>query len=402
MPEDTTLTAEPSDASSEAAAIDTSATETAATESAAPPTKSKLTPDQMREILRGSDESAPQQKSRDPLEEETFDPLTAFDDGGHRIEQADEPPAEAEPVGEVEAANPVEEQPEVESPDESTTRKTEADGRRRININRKNEDGTFVLSDRTRAVLALIDEEKIDWPEAERRLGFAPLPAEAKAKEEETPSVKAAPVKSSADLAAEIDAKLNEIETAGNDLQPTGTLLRELKQLERDQAAASARESDVARAQETAQQTRARISQESERLAAEQYGESILNNPAKRAGYQDYLNAQNELYDVQSVPGWQHLTLAAYAATQGIAPKLSKSSAAQPAEAARGAKPAAPAAKPAPARRAVPVPSPGGMSGAAVNPAQGLSEQIQAARAARDLPKLKQLMRQADQLASAA
>lgn len=401
----------------EAPSTDTAATVTPAPEIAveavapkpeAPAAPVKMTREQSLEILRGSNKLVAQQVDSDPLAEDGFDPLLDLDAEGNRIEvpsdteEAPEPEPAAPAKEEAAAEVPVTPEVPVETPAE------QAEGRKRLNIMRRNEDGSPIYSDRERAILQLSGDEGISLAAAEKRL-YGGLTADKTADAEKVDAVKEPTV---AELTAQIAEAEGEYEKAlesfvNADIIKANRKVQELRE-QRVEAKQRAREEAQAaqRQTETSAQTFER--QQTESMGeAEKVFSPLMEGPHRAT----LTKAINEAFangdPVTKSSKWPMRIAAEVALSLGIAPKLAEAApakgATKPAEAATPAtKPAPKVAPAAPLKRAVPLLSPGNVGGGSPSAAQTISQRIQAAKASNDLPALKLLMREATKLNAAA
>lgn len=162
-------------------------------------TGQKLSPAQAKEILRAT-AKGPRDDALFPKEEAASDPLFGQDEIANDA-LFDEPSDEEEVVEPVaEEEKPVEEtvtdpEPEVPTTDEEQTetleevRQLEAAQRKRLNINRKDENGRYVHNDQDRAILSLSDSEGISLSEARRRIVGEVLPKETETEAEVVPEL---------------------------------------------------------------------------------------------------------------------------------------------------------------------------------------------------------------------
>lgn len=380
-------------------AVATSPTPDGATPPKAAATADSMSNDQALEILRGAGRTPPREvdplsdegDGRDPLTDEGVSledvlglgPETVADPAEEQTEQAEA--TETAEAG-TDEAPAEEEQPPV---------KTEADGRKRVNIFRKNADGSFVHSDLTRRAMILADEHGIDLMDALNTLGaggkLSEKPAEAApAKKEPTP--------------AEIDAQIKDLRVQRKEARDSindplaDELNDQINDLLIERQNALQRDAQVQQTQRETQGTLAQKVDASAQRAVVPYPDAGKEGTALF----DAVEAESERLRAVNSPllldeDWPETVVAKIATRLGIAPV---------AKVAPKAAPSAPVAgkiapKVAPKRPATPVPSPGSISApvAKVDPRKELEQQIATER---DPVVLKLLMRKAVQLERAA
>lgn len=365
-------------------------------------TADSMSDDQAREILRGAgrkpvrevDVLSDEGDGRDPLLDEG---TTLEEVLGYEPETATDPvPKEEETAETTETAEAEPEASTAEQATEEPPVKTEADGRKRVNIFRKNADGTFVHSDLTRRAMIMADEHGIDLIDALKTLGagdkLSEKPAEAvPAKKEPT--------------AAEIDAQIADLKARRKEAKANfnddakDDLTEQIEELLQSRQDALHRDAQAQQAQRETQSTMAEKVNASMAEAIRAYPDSGTEGTPLNVAAQaetDRLHAiQSPLLQDED---WPETVLAKVAARMGIAPVAKTAPVAKPATAPVVK---APAPKVAPLKRATPVPAPGSVSApvAKVDPRKELERQIDATR---DPAELQKLMRQAVQLANAA
>lgn len=383
-------------------AVETNPQPDGATPPQAAATADSMSNDQAREILRGAGRT-PLRES-DPLsDEDGSDPLT---NEGLTIEQVlgYEPETAADPVEDqqeeqaettTETAEAATEEAPATEEQEQPPVKTEADGRKRVNIFRKNADGTFVHSDLTRRAMIMADEHGIDLIDALKTLGagdkLSEKPAEAApAKKEPTP--------------AEIDAQIKDLrekrkearESINDDL--ADKLNDEINDLVIERQNALQRDVQAQQVQRETQGTLAQKVDASAQRAVVPYPDAGKEGTALF----DAVEAESERLRTINSPllldeDWPETVVAKIATRLGIAPAAKVAPKAAPAAPVTGKT----APKVAPKRTATPVPSPGSISApvAKVDPRKELERQLETER---DPVVLAQLMRKAVQLERAA
>ena len=408
MPKDTTTGTTAADATTTAQTTPDGATPPVAASAAS---NDSMSLEEARATLRGLREGTP--RERNPLlDEDASDPLT---NEGKTLEDvlgigaADSPlepepdPAakDAEPTVETAEPEPVAEVPATDEAAQAALAKTEQDGRRRININRKDASGKHIHSDKTRIAAALADERGVDMMVAYLDLfGTPPQSASAALAEAAKPE----PQKS----VAELDAAITALKTKRADARK-----KYASSFDDADNAAAAEASDAiedlqqqrtdAIVLELKQQTSKR---EAETTFQQQEDQSITRATAL---YPDAGKEGTELFDAVQAevlqltarksplldePDWPELVTARVANRLGTPAKTQE-------KAHVVAKPVTPAAAPAkpaaPVKRATPVPAPGSVSGGtpAANPRAELEKRIETET---DPVKLQQLMREAIKL----
>lgn len=332
-----------------------------------------MTRDEARAILEAVPNALPE--GRDPLaQDDDSDPLMSGEDDPLETEEAlpQEPAAEVVP-DELPAAE--------ELPTDEPTITADSDGRKRINILRKNQDGSFFFSARDRAIMNESAEAGISLADAEKRL-FGERQAEAAP----TAEADAAPkVKTSSDIKAEITTLRQQRKVAAGayDRDKEMELTEQIEELTTDFAAASFRETQAeqtAKAQEqTAQSAFAQAEGDSFEEVKTKFPDAwVVGSELNKAVWAEIRRMEEVQPNFKSDPDWPFTLAAKVATRKGILAK---------AAAAATAKPAAPRLLPAPAqRRATPVPSPGAVSGAipATDPIAALSKKLADATASGD------------------
>lgn len=299
-----------------------------------------------------------------------------------------EPPAEAAP--EAEATAPVEAEAEAPAEDPAQDEpvvKTEADGRKRVNIFRKNADGSFVHSDITRRAMIMADEHGIDLIDALKTLGagdqLVAKPAEAApAKQEPT--------------AAEIDVQLAEVEKQIDEANESLDYAA-LPKLEKESRALTLKRQDALlsdmqrqRAQQETQQTVQQQQEASRVKAVAAYPDAAKEGTPLNLAAQARINRIfGEGSTLMTDPDMFEAAVVLEANRLGIPPVI-------PPKAAPVAKPAAPAKPAVPvvaAKRATPMPAPGAVSAppAPVSKHAELSARMKAAKAAGNLQELQKI-----------
>lgn len=371
-------------------------------EGVTPPTaadSARMSTDQAREILRGAGKNS-RTHEPDPLTDEGDgrDPLT---DEGVTLEEVlgigpEESQAEPEEQEQEEATGAEAEAAETEAVPaaEAVPVKTEADGRKRVNLMRKNADGTYVYSEQTRAALLLADEEGIDYEEARQRL-FGDRQPVAKAAD-------AAPVPREP-TAAEIDAQLADLEKKieeaeeALDYPALPKLNRELRALLPNRQDALLRDMQRQQAQQETRQTVAQQQETSRVKALAAYPDAGKEGTPLQIAAQARINRiWQEQSPLMSDPDLFETVVAMEAVRLGVTPTLPAAKAA-PAKAVP-AKPATPVVA---SKRATPMPAPGSVSAPAakVDERAEISAKIDGTR---DMSVLKGLMRQAAKIERAA
>lgn len=359
-----------------------------------------MSTDQAREILRGAgrkpvrevDVLSDEGDGRDPL----LDEGTTLEEVLGYAPEEDAEPAKEEPAETTETAEAGTETPAACTTEEPPI-KTEADGRKRVNIFRKNADGSFVHSDLTRRAMIMADEHGIDLIDALKTLGAGDRLSEKAAE--------AAPAKKEP-TAAEIDAQIADLEKQIEDAEDVTfnddlarKLNRQLRQLLPQRQDALLRDMQAKQAERETQGTfETQVSASFERAKAvypEAVNEGSNFNVAAQA-YTDQLFATNSPLLKQA--DWPEVALAIVAAREGVAAVIPIKAAPKVAAAPVAAKPAP---RVAPLKRATPVPPPGSVSSAPakVDPRKELERQIDATR---DPAELQKLMRKAVELDRAA
>lgn len=356
----------------------------------------RMSTDQARDILRGAGKNSVRHEP-DPLTDEGDgrDPLT---DEGVTLEEVlgiGPETDQTEPEQQEQQESPAETEAEAtaeEAPAEQVPVKTEADGRKRVNLMRKNSDGTYVYSEQTRAALLLADEEGIDYEEARQRL-FGDRQPVAKAAE-------AAPVKPEP-TAAEIDAQLADLEKKieeaedALDYPALPKLNRELRALLPKRQDALLRDMRNQQAQQESRQTVAQQQETSRVKALAAYPDAGREGTPLQLAAQARINRiWQEQSPLMSEPDLFETVVAMEAVRLGVTPTIAP----------KGPAKSAPVAKAAPVvatKRATPMPAPGSVSApvAKVDPRAELAAKIATTR---DTAVLKELMREAVKLDRAA
>lgn len=319
----------------------------------------------------------------DPLaDDENEDEVTA------ETEETDEQSSEESEETETESEPAEEETSEETNEDEQAEEPTEKkpDGRKRLNIYRRNADGSYVYSEEERAELVLADAEGISLSEARRRLGRETAPEPKAEKQEEQ-----APEESVEDLRAKIEvlkaekkkaAATLELETALEKADEIHELQRKIESIER-----AREQSQVAK--QTELQTLVNASME---VAIAAYPDIAKEGtPLYEAGQREIARLQKVNPTAFNDPEWPETVAAKVALKLGIA-KVAPS---EP-----EARKPAPAPKPKPtqpARKARPLPGPGEGATSAAKPTRGpeqIRADIAAAKANNDFDAIARLTRE--------
>jgi hypothetical protein len=376
------------------------------------PAKPEMTEAEARAALRAG--SRPQAEERDPLAEspEGEDPLLTHDQDndadplGVLVEATEEAETDAgtttdtEATGETPVATTESEivaVPEAEAAKTTEDEDAHPQGRKRLNIFRKNAAGEYVYDARERAAMQFADESVIGVIEAYTRL-FGEMP-----KAQVTPGTKEQPPEKEP-TAAEIQQQILTLRqqrkdaAVGLDTIKANELTEQIEDLIDQRNAATQLEAERGRAKQT----------EAERSQSEQL-ESM-----HRAGalFPDVTTDGTELHTAITLeiakiersnpmffrdPEWPESLTAKLAARLGVMPVVSKpSETIKPAPGKSATEPNTVVRPTPPKQAARPAPAPGGISAQAPKAnVQDFQARLSAARTRNDLPAIKALMREA-------
>lgn len=349
-----------------------------------------MTMEEAAAILKNADNPRPASEEIDPLlaEQADEDPLLSRDSAGNLI-QDEEPAVEVEQEAEPEGEKPAEEaaKPAVDPADEEA--EDAPKGRKRLNINRRTPDGSFVHDSKERAAMQLADERGIGVIAAYNELfgDISPVAKEAEKPAEEA-SAKEPTV---SDITSQINALRAQRKEAAKslDTEKSNDLTEQIEDLLDQKNLAVQRDAERGRAKQTQAQQAKTLEQASIEAATKLFPD------AAKDGSELNTALTLEIARLDKVnpsffkdPEWPEALTAKLAARFGIAPISTKT----PAKTGE----AKPAAKPTPPKQAArPAPSPGGIPAARVANAQDMAARIQAARDRRDMPALDALVREA-------
>lgn len=329
-------------------------------------------------------------ENEDPLADPVIkDPLLEGLDGEPEEEEEGETPAE--PAEEVTAEETQEEIDAREAAEKTAepAEKTEPDGRKRINLNRKKPDGTPVYSAQERAALSLADEEGIGFIEAWTQL-YGAMP------EKEAPAAKTEP-EAKAPTSTEIQTQIAELRAKrkeaakGLDLEKSSDLTEQIEDLLEQKAKAEKREDAVLFQRQAAATAHEQAQVTSMQEAGKLFPDAVAEGtPLHTALAAEIAKIERNNPSVFNDPEWPEGVTARLAARLGIAPATAKAPV-KPVVAA-----AKPAAKPvAPTKAARPAPAAGGIAAPAPkNDAQELSAKIKAVKSGGTLDQAKSLFRE--------
>lgn len=392
-------------------------------------TQQPLGLDAARELLRDADLKVERSDGRDPLfyaegrdplldEQTEIDPLAVINtdaaadaaEEGEETAGKEEGKEEAEESTNEKSEEEHEEKSEEEAQEHTDDSKQEdgkeqkQQGRKRLNIYRKNGDGTFVYDARERAVLQLADEEGIGLKEAEQRLfGDTKQEAEATVEEKEQQQQQQTQANALTAAQAEITRIEGEMDAASKalDMEKYHALNKELRTAERKLGQLQSQVESV-RGQEMSAYATAEL--ESKKQSIQLFPDTGKEGTALfDAIRKDVTRLEKTNPSFFKDPEWP-LTLAAkHAAVLGIAPVSAKTSSEsttqdkKTAQAAIQKKTATDAPKPKQAARLVPPGPAGGNHSVArgqETSAQEISQKIKAAQASGDIAELRRITRE--------
>lgn len=341
----------------------------------------KMGLEQAREILRQDTAQAASPAGRDPLESLSAerDPLEQVAENDPLeiglAEPGETPDAQAQTPEET----PPQDEPEPQQTDSEPSTEAEdkpQQGRKRLNIYRRNPDGSYVYNERERAILQLSEEQGIGFLQAQRIL-YGEAPEET---EQAAPEAEARPQE--APLVDELDSQIASLkaekkQAADNlDMSRLVEIDEQLEGLREAKARRTVEQQQ--RASEAQQQLQAHAQRALERFPeASQEGSDL-----HLAITAEVARMERENPGAFADPRWP-MTVAAYCAAElGIAPSSAKPAAA-PSSRTAAPKPKLPA-------RPAPAPAPGTATSASTLPTiTQISQKIAEARRRGDMNALK-------------